>query len=212
MKLSIDRPIPRLARTVLALLAAACSSTSMVDPDPPGTTKPPADLTIIKLPANHPPFFNDSVAFYAKVGRDAGAAIYFQKSSGERGEKFAELKISDKSLLARPDGTPLAAGDSILIVMKVADQSEFLVEMRPSGLKFAPQNPAELKLEYESTSGDLDGNGHEDDEDHQIEEKLAIWVQETPADPFVKIGTVKTEDARELKASLLSFSRFAIAY
>jgi hypothetical protein len=180
--------------------------------DPPGTTKPPADLTIIKLPADHPPFFNDSVAFYAVAGSNAQGALYFQDSNGERGERFAELKIGDQSLLALPDGTAFEPGDSVLIVMKVANQSEFLVEMRPGGLKFSSSDPAQLKLEYGATNGDLDGDGHPDNEDDQIEKKLGIWVQETPSDPFVKIGTVKTDGARELKASLLSFSRFAIAY
>jgi hypothetical protein len=212
MRFSTDRLLLRLWPLWLALFASCRGDILEPNPDPPGTTKPPADLRIIKLPANHPPFFNDSVAFYAKVGDKAEGTIYFQDSHGDRGDKFAELKIDDQSLRARPDGTPFERGDSILIVMKVADQSEFLVEMRPSGLKFSAGKPAQLKLEYGSTDGDLDGNGHKDHEDDKIEKRLGIWVQETPSDPFVKIGTVKTQNARELKASLQSFSRFAIAY
>jgi hypothetical protein len=210
MRFSADRLLRRF--WPLALVAGCHGS--VVDPttDPPGTTRPPADLTIIKLPPDHPPFFNDSVAFYAVAGSKAQGAIYFQDSNGERGERFAELKIDDQSLLALPDGTAFEVGDSVLIVMKIANQSEFLVEMRPSGLKFSTSDPAQLKLEYGATNGDLDGDGQPDHEDDDIEKKLGIWVQETPSDPFVKIGTVKTEGARELKASLQSFSRFAIAY
>src|SRR5262249_3429451 len=193
MRFSIDRLVRRL--WPLALVAGCHGSVVEPTTDPPGTTKPPADLTIIKLPANHPPFFNDSIAFYAVAGSKAQGAIYFKDPDGGRGERFAELKIDDQSLLALPDGTAFEPGDSVLIVLKVANQSEFLVEMRPSGLKFSSSDPAQLKLEYGATNGDLDGDGHQDSGDDQIEKKLGIWVQETPSDPYVKIGTVKTEGA-----------------
>lgn len=199
---------------VLGAAALACSDsgTDPIQVDPPGTTKPPTQLNIIRLPTNAPPLFNDSVAFYAKVGRDDEGVIYFKTSSGGRGEKFARLRIRKQTLLALPNGTPLGANDSVLIVMKVGDPTQFLVEMRPSGLKFSSNDPAELKIEYSETGGDLDHDGDSDEDDSQVEQKIAIWRQETPADPFIKLGTVKTEGLRELEAKLLGFSRFAVAY
>jgi hypothetical protein len=210
MNASIDRRAP--LRWLLILGLAGCGSNGLVDSDPPGTTRPEDELNIIELPANHPPFFETSVSFWAKVGESAKGTIYFQDDHGDRGDKFAELKLDDGSLVALGDGTPLEPGDSVLITMSVSDQSRFLVQMLPSGLKFSPQHPAELKLEYDKSDGDFDRNGKHDDDDDEIERKLSIWVQETPSDPFLKVGTVKTDGARELKASLLSFSRFAIAY
>ena len=186
---------------------------SLVDPDPEGTVKPPAQLTILRLPTNAAPLFNDSVAFYAKNSRDAEGIIYFKTPSGERGEKFARLRIEEGGLLTRPDGTPFGANDSVLIVMKVTDPRLLLVEMSPAGLKFTANEPAELELEYEETDGDLDGDGDSgDDDDDEIEQQLAIWRQERPGDPFVKLGTVKTEGLREFEAKLSSFSRYAVAY
>ena len=194
---------------------AACSGlgTDTTQIDPPGTTKPPTQLNVIRLPANAPPLFNDSVAFYARVGRDDEGVIYFKTASGGRGEKFARLRIGKQTLLARPDGTPFGANDSVLVVMKVSDPKELLIEMRPSGLTFSSNDPAELKIEYTETGGDLDHDGDSGDhDDDEVEQKIAIWRQETPADPFVKLGTIKTEGLRELEAKLLGFSRFAIAY
>jgi hypothetical protein len=193
------------------VLGVACSG-SPVEVDPPGTTKPPADLAIIKVPTTAPALFNDSVSFYAKVGQDAEGFIYYLGAAGGRGEKFARLRIRQRSLLARPDGTPFGANDSVLITMKMTNPRELLVELSPSGLKFNTSDPAELRLEYAVTGGDLNGDGKSDNDDNQIETKLSIWRQEKAGDPFVKIGSVKTEGLRELKADLTSFSRYAIAY
>ncbi len=195
-----------------SLLVGLSCSDSILDPDPVGTTRPPGQLNIIRLPANAPPLFNDSVAFYAKVGRDTEAFIYFKKPNGERGEKLVELKIKQRSLLTRPDGTPFGPNDSIRIVMWIRDPRVVMVDMEPAGLRFSSTEPAELKIEYEATGGDLDDDGDDDGDDKKIEQVIAIWRQESATEPFVKVGTIKTEGLRELKANLLGFTRFAIAY
>ncbi len=203
----------RIVATVLLGSAAGLGCSDTVAPDPPGTTKPPSALTILRLPADAPPLFNDSVAFYAHVGDDAEGFIYFRNASGGRGEKFARLKLDDQSLLSRPDGTPFGPNDSIRIVMRVTDPKLLQIEMSPAGLRFRPSDPAELRMEYTETDGDLDGDGDDDDDDDdEIERLLSIWRQERPGDPFVKLGTVKTQGLRELKADLLGFTRFAVAY
>jgi hypothetical protein len=202
----------RISRGALAALLvtslAHCSSST--DPTS-GDSRPELDLNIIQLPANAPPFYNTSTSFYAKVGSDASGFIYFEDQQGQRGEKFAELKIPGGALAARPDGTPFVSGDSVLITMQVA-QGEILVQLEPSGLTFRSGTPAELKLDYGEVGGDFNHDGHVDGADSEIEQKLAIWRQEKAGDPFVKIGTVKVEDASELEAKLTSFSRYAIAY
>lgn len=196
---------------VPVLLIGAC--TSGPDPvDPPGTIKPTAELAIIKIPATAPALFNDSVAFYAKAGRDDEGFIYFKTAGGGRGEKFARIRIRQRSLASRPDGTPFGPNDSVLIVMKVVNPLELGVELSPSGIHFNASDPAELRIEYAATGGDLNGDGRNDADDSAIEQKIALWRQEQPGDPLVKIGTVKTEGLRELKADLVSFSRYYIAY
>lgn len=199
---------PRFAALAAGLLLAGCSTMQPPDEE----IREESQLNFVRLPANHPPFFNDSVAFYVRPGRDSEGKIHFQEAGGGRGEAFAEIKIDGDGLLTKPDGSPFRATDSVLIVMKVADQNLLLVELRPSGLRFTTRDPAELKIDYEETEGDLDGDGDNDDDDDDIELLLSIWRQAKLGDPFVKIGTVKTEGLRELKADLTSFSRYAIAY
>jgi hypothetical protein len=196
----------------VGLVAVASCTDAMLDPDPPGTIKPTGELTIIRLPADAPPLFNDSVAFYARPGRDAEGFIYFQEDDGSRGEKFVELKIKQGSLAAFPDGRPFGPNDSVRIVIRVRDARTLIVDLEPAGLSFNRAEPAELKIEYEETGGDLDDDGDDDEDDDEIEQLIAIWRQENPTDPFVKLGTVKTEGLRELEAELLGFSRFAVAY
>ncbi|MGE0555775.1 MAG: hypothetical protein AB7R55_20275 [Gemmatimonadales bacterium] len=200
-----------LASLSFSIALGSCSDST--DPGGDGDdVKDPDELAFLQLPANHPPFFNTSTSFYAKIDRSSEAKLYFQEPGGGRGEEFAVLKIDSGTLLARPDGTPYGPGDSVLITMRIVDQSLVQVELLPSGIRFSSSKPAELKLDYEETEGDLDGDGDHDDEDDTIETRLSIWRQENPGDPFVKIGTVKTEGARELKAFLTSFSRYAISY
>jgi hypothetical protein len=204
------RPYARLTLTLLLPLALArCSDSTDPDAD---DIREPTQLSILRLPDGHPPFFNDSVSFYARPGRSVEGKLYFANESGGRGEEWAVLKIDGQSLLARPDGTSFGPNDSVLIVMKVDEQSLVAVELRPSGLRFRTDQPAELKLDYDEVGEDLDGDGDDDEHDDEVEQLLSIWHQEQPGDPFVKVGSVKTEDARELLARLTGFSRFAIAY
>jgi hypothetical protein len=201
----------RLFRLFLAALASsiltACGG-GTTEPEP----RPPADLNIIQLPADHPPFETTTVSFWAKKGESREGKIYFLDSQGQRGEEYARLKIDSGSLLARPDGTPFGARDSVLITMSVADPSQILVELQPSGLRFASDKPAELKLTYGATEGDLNDDGRVDEEDDEIEQQMAIWRQEKAGDAFVQVGVVKVEEQREIEAKLTSFSRYAIAY
>ena len=201
----------RFHRLFLAALAGsiltACGS-GTTEPEP----RPPADLNIIKLPADHPPFEATTVSFWAKKSESREGRIYFLDSQGHRGEEYARLKIDSGSLLARPDGTPFGTKDSVLITMTVADPSQILVELQPSGLRFASDKPAELKLTYGATEGDLNEDGQVDGKDSEIEQQMAIWRQEKAGNPFVQIGVVKVEELREIEAKLTSFSRYAIAY
>jgi hypothetical protein len=194
-----------LAPPLAALLA--CSDSSG-----PSDSKPPADLNIVGVSDGAPPLYNPEVSFYAVNGENREARIFFQNDQGGPGDEYLRLRLDAPTLRARPDGSAIAEGDSVLITIRVVDPQQMLFEMEPSGLAFSAENPAELRIRYAEAHGDLNDDGAVDSTDDDIESTMAIWRQETPSDPFVRVGTAVVKDAQEAEAELTGFSRYALAY
>jgi len=200
----------RVLPLLVAALAAGCSDSGGPDN---GGVKPPGQLTIIRLPASSAPIWNPVDSFYAKKGEDREVRIYFTNSGGTGpGEEYMRLRVDAPTLLARPDGTPFQVGDSILITVRVNDLSLVQFEFEPAGLTFNPAVPAQLKIEYGETGGDLDDDGDVDADDSAIEQVMDLWRQELPGESYVKLGGIKIEELDEIEANLLGFTRYAIAY
>jgi hypothetical protein len=198
-------PIP----LILALFAVgACSDST----SPSDTTRNPTELNIVRLASGSPQLFNPVDSFYAKKGEDRELRIYFQDEVGGSGEEFLRLTIPAPSLLARPDGTPFQAGDSVLVKVSVVDPSQILFDMEPSGLTFDPALPAQLRIEYNHADHDFNEDGVTNTQDDAIKHALGIWRQETAADPFVRLGSVNEESLEEMSAEIVGFTRYAIAY
>jgi hypothetical protein len=198
---------------VLVVATVLGATTGCSDSTTPGDgTRPPEDLNFARLASTSPPLFNADTSFYAKKGEDREVRISFQNSVGGEGEEFLRLRVHDESLLSRPDGTPFATGDSVLITVRVVDPTNILFEAEPSGLTFNPSRPAELKIHYSHADHDFNEDGSMDASDDQIKSQLAIWRQEILAGPFIRLGSVNVEGLEEINADILGFSRFAIAY
>jgi hypothetical protein len=195
----------------LALLLAGVAACSSDSTDPGGGT-PSGDLNIVRLSPITPPLFNPEENFYAVQGEDREVRISFQDAGGSEGEEFFRLRVRPGSLQAGPDGTPIAAGDSVLITVRVVDPANILFELEPAGLTFDPSQPAELKIHYNHADHDFNDDGSVNLFDDQIKRQLAIWRQETVDDPFVKLGSVNVEESEEINADILGFTRYAIAY
>jgi hypothetical protein len=204
----VTRFLHQVALAGIAGLAVSCSDSS----GPGGTTKPPAELTIVSLASNSPPLLNADTSFYAKRGEDREVRISFADIGGEEGEEYLRLRVDAQSLLARPDGTPFQEGDSILIRVQVVDPAQLLFDLQPTGLHFSSNDPARLKIHYNHADDDFNHDGQIDQEDDSIETILSIWRQENPGDPFVRLGPVVVKDLEEIEAELQGFSRYALAY
>ena len=208
------RRIAVLFLSLGALGVAACGddSSDTPGPDDPGATRPPEELSILRLAADAPPLFENSVTFWAVRGQDREGRLYFSDGQGQRGQEYLRLRIGSSSLLARPDGTPIAAGDSVQITVTVVDPTQILFQLAPEGLTFSSTSPAELDIKYDEAGDDLNDDGSVDGEDDQVESQLGVWRQATVDQPFVRLGSAVIGDLREIEAELTSFSRYAIAY
>jgi hypothetical protein len=202
----------RRARFLPLILAAAVAACSDAGAPNTGGVKPPGELTIIQLPAASPPIWNPVASFYAKKGTDRELRIYFQDAVGGPGEEYLRLRVDAGSLYKRPDGTLFQVGDSILITVTVVDPQQIFFDFQPSGLTFSSAVPAQLKIEYAETGGDLDDDGDVDTDDDAIEQVIDLWRQEQAGGDFVKLGAVKIEELDEIEADILGFTRYAIAY
>jgi hypothetical protein len=205
-------PLRRLLALPLALMLACSDSGGPDDGD--DTVKPPSDLTILRLAENSPPLFNPEVSFYAVRGENREAEISFvdDERPGEPGERYLELRVDAGALAARPDGSPIADGDSVLITVRVVDPAQLLFEFEPAGLTFNPSRPAELRIHYNHADDDLDEDGDVDLDDASLELTLGIWRQENDGDPFERLGSLLIDDLEQAEAELQGFSRYALAY
>jgi hypothetical protein len=199
-----------LLLAVSAGAAASCSDSS--SPSDGGGSKPPSELNVVHVAPTSTPLFTSTVSFYAKRGENSEGSISFQDSGGGEGEEFVRLRIDANTLLALPDSTPILPGDSVLITLTVVDPTEMLFDLQPTGLQFSPADPAELKIHYDHADGDINDDGVSNALDDTLERTLAIWRQENPGDPFVRLTSTLTIETDEATADLTGFSRYALAY
>jgi hypothetical protein len=198
--------IPVLASAAFAV--AGCSDSG----GPEDTTRPPAELTILRLAEGSPPIWNPEVSFWARNDAGREAKIWFENPEGEAGEEYLRFKVPSEGLLTYPDGSAFGPQDSVLITIRVVDPAQLLFEFEPAGLRFKPDRPAELEIEYAEAEDDLDDDGDVDEVDAELEGEVYVWRQRNPGDPFERLFTLRFEELDELEAEVPGFSRFAIAY
>ena len=206
----VTRFLHQFALAGVAGLAVACSDSTGPGG---GTTKPPDELNVLDLAQTSPPLFSSVDSFYAKRGEDREVRLSFlDQVNGGPGEEYLRLRVEPEALLARPDGTLFQEGDSILIHVEVVDPAQLLFQLQPSGLRFSADKPARLKIHYNHADDDFNEDGQHDGLDDAIETTLGIWRQETPSDPFVRLGAAVVVELDEIEADIPGFSRFAMAY
>lgn len=190
----------------LAILLAGCS-------DSAGPPDQRFDLNFLRPALSAPPVANPVVSFYAKKGQDVEAIMWYRKRVDRPDStEFLRFRLEDNSLLARPDGSAFAVGDSVLITITLADPQRLIIDMQPSGLRFSPVKPAELKLSFEEADEDLDDDGNVDEDDGAIVGQFAIWRRERAGDPWVKLSSIVEVGSSEVKAFINGFTGYAIAW
>ncbi|MCK7521642.1 MAG: hypothetical protein MZV64_30135 [Ignavibacteriales bacterium] len=185
----------------------------MPGPDDPGATRPPGELTILRLAAEAPPLFENSVTFWAVRGEDREGRLYFSDGQGQRGEEYVRLKVDAASLLARPDGNPVRGrrlradhhdggrpgADPLPVRAGGPDVQQRLARRardRVPGGRRATSTTTATWTTMTRTSRRASASG----------------ARPPSARPSCVLGSAVIEDLEEIEAELTSFSRYAIAY
>lgn len=193
-----------------ALALAACDSATR-----PVRPVEAADLGLLqahilsifaKYDAAFAPLVPAETSFVAVQGQPADILVRFQ---GE-GDPVLEFKLSSSSLLAYPNGTPIAPGDTVRITIGKDSQGRILFYFGPSGLTFSPLSPASLTLWYGHANPDVNGDGVVNATDALLESEFALYKQELLTDPFVSIPSLNLTGVQAIQASVLGFTGFSV--
>lgn len=137
---------------------------------------------------------------------------YRARASGRDSTVFVRFRVPKRALLTRPNGTPFATGDSILITITLVDPVHLEVGFEPSGLRFSSSDPADLKLSFLETDDDLNHDGTVNGNDVAIQSLLAVWRRESLTQPWTKQATLFTPGSHELEADVTGFTGYIIAW
>ena len=205
----IPRWIRAAGAAVIVLATLSCGDATA----PATDTRAAGDLRLLTVAADAPALATTVASFYAVQGRNAGVDLYYHARPGRSDStKFLEFRMGGASLDRRPDGSVIAAGDSVLITVKVTDPVHLIVEFQPSGLTFSSKDPPRLRLFFGECGDDLNGDGRVDGNDDSLLQQLGIWRQEAPGLPWFRLSSVVVRDSREVEAFLSGFTGYAVEY
>lgn len=208
------RPLHSWLIAVLVAAVACAQADSGAGSGPAVDTVQVDDsLNFLRPAPGAPPFGTRVVSFYAVRGQQREARLMYAKAPGATDSaEFLRFRVDDRSLVNRPDGTPIALGDSLLITLSIDDSTRLISKFEPGGLQFNPTRPARLTIKYGEADPDLDGNGVVNAQDTLLIRSFRIWRQETPGEPWLSLPSTVSESTLEVEADISGFTRYAVAY
>ena len=160
-----------------------------------------------------PSIANPTIKFYAKKGQRRTVFMLYHARPGQRDSTdLIRFRLRETSLLARPNGTPIRTGDSVLITLKLVDPVKLIVDFQPAGLRFNPQNPADLRVRWAETNPDVNRDGAVNQQDATLKQRLKIWRRESSTQPWMKTASLVDVPSEECELDLTGFTRYAVAY
>ena len=204
--------LPRFLAAAAVMLAATLSCSDATAPAA-DTERAATDLRLLAAPYGTPPLVSTQASFYAVKGKAGGVDIWYRPAAGHADSaKFLEFRVGAGSLDRRPDGSPIAAGDSVLISLTVTDPTHFIVEFQPTGLVFSATDQATLKVSFAACGDDLNYDGRVDALDANMMASLSFWRQEGPFQPWFKVASSVATSVKEVSSALPGFSGYAMMY
>jgi hypothetical protein len=133
--------------------------------------------------------------------------MYYHASPGAvDSTTFVELRVGKGSLATYPDGRRFAADDSVRITVSLVDAERLIIDCQPSGLRFATDKPASLKMSFAHTDVGTSGA------DPAIESSLRIWRRESLEDAWLTQRSGVEIGLHEVRSDVYGFSGYVIAY
>lgn len=143
-----------------------------------------------------------SMSFWAVKGQAKTVQINYERKPGQsQAQPFLRVQIPADAMLRRPNGSPIAAGDSIRISIDI-ERRQFLVHLEPHGLVFRDERPLNLKIwyRYASLPRGLD------------ERLLDLNYQPTDGLPWLSLGAQQSTTEDWVSKNLNHFSNYAVAW
>lgn len=196
---------------LLCVIAAACeSATAPHYSDGSHTSTSTGSPVIAPIDPAYVPLLPGDTSFWAVKGQALDVVLRFRSTvPGQSGDRLVEFQLAAGSLLTRPDGTPIAAGDSVLISVH-PDSARMQFVFQPSGLAFDTAAPAVLRMWCNHAAADLNGDGVVNATDEQLWYEMTIWKREASSDPWSKQVTTRSADGYQLQAAVSGFSGFSV--
>jgi len=167
----------------------------------------------LRAKAGAPSIANPTIKFYAKKGQRKTVLMLYHARPGSRDSTdLIRFRLRENSLLRRPNGSPIRTGDSVLITLKLVDPVKLVVDFQPAGLRFNPQNPADLRIRWNETNPDVNRDGAVNQQDATLKQRLKIWRRESSTEPWVRTQSLVNVPSEECELDLTGFTRYAVAY
>ena len=198
--------VRRLIALAAVLIVAACKDDSIGPEDN-------SNLTFLQPAPTAPGLGVQTLTFNAVQGQDTEEFMWYRKRPGSTdSSKVLRLRIDEDAQIVRPDGTPLAPGQSVAITITIHDPIRLIVDFQPAGLQFLGTEVADLTMWYNERDHDFNQDGVIDATDASIEQTLAIFRRESRTEPWVKLtGDIQIE-FDEIEAEISGFTNYVIAY
>ncbi len=191
-----------------ALAVAACDSATR--PTRPTGGADLSGSTLLSLFARYDTAFAPLVPAETSFVAVQGQAVDFVERFQGQGDPVLEFKLSSSSLLAYPDGTLIAPGDTVRITIDKDPQGRILFHFSPSGLSFNALSPASLTIWYTHANPDVNGDGVVNATDALLEAEFGIYKQELLTDPWLSIPTINLTGSQTVQAAILGFTGFSV--
>lgn len=148
------------------------------------------------------------VSFWAVRGETRVVTIHYVDATGTVEAPYVRLAVSDPAV--RPDGSPIAVGDSVFITVAV-DPTDLAIHLAPSGLVFG--TATELQMWYGGAVDDLNGDGSVNTTDATIQHtQLGMWWTVDVDAPWAPTIADHDPAAEWFRGWLQHFSGYAISW